>query len=233
MQLQAVVFDFDGLIVDTEWPIYVSAVAAMTELGHELPIESWAMIVGLAEGEGGWYDTLCERLGLDLARADFDRVYMAQDRSDRDSLPLLPGVIELLDALDGAGVPAGIASSSEVRWLERHLDRLGLLDRFAVLASVDRVGGVGKPAPDSYLYACRALGAEPHRSVALEDSAHGVAAAKAAGMAVVAVPSRITRHMTLTDADLIVDSLTELDLAALDRLVPSGQAGQLPVSSTD
>ena len=181
MDLQAVVFDFDGLIVDTEWPIYTSAVAAFAEFGHELPLETWATIVGLTEGEGGWYDTLNERLGVNLARTDFDRAYSAQDRSDRDRLPVLPGVIDLLDALRVAGVPAGIASSSDVAWLERHLGRLGLLDRFAVLAGADRVGGVGKPAPDSYLLACRELGAMPARCVALEDSAHGVTAARAAG----------------------------------------------------
>ncbi len=222
VDLQAVVFDFDGLIVDTEWPIYTSAVAAFAAFGHELPLETWATIVGLAEGEGGWYDTLNERLGVHLARADFDRVYGAQDRSDRDRLPVLPGVTDLLDALDGAGVPAGIASSSEVQWLERHLARLGLLDRFAVLAGADRVDGVGKPAPDSYLLACRELGARPARSVALEDSAHGVAAAHAAGMAVVAVPSRITRLTSLTDADLVSGSLTQLNVAVLDALVRPG-----------
>jgi putative hydrolase of the HAD superfamily len=219
VNLQAVVFDFDGLIVDTEWPIYSTALAAFTELGHELPLQTWATIVGLAEGEGGWYDSLCQRLGVDLARADFDRVYRAQDRSDRDRLPVLPGVVELLDALDQAGVGAGIASSSEVAWLERHLGRLGLLDRFDVLAGADRVGGVGKPAPDSYLFACRELGAEPRKSVALEDSAHGVAAARAAHMAVVAVPSRITRYTSLVDADLVVDDLTALSVADLDGLV--------------
>ncbi len=219
MNLEAVVFDFDGLIVDTEWPIYTTAVATFAQLGHDLPLETWATIVGLAEGEGGWYDTLCERLGLNVSRRDFDKVYEAQDRSDRDRLPVLPGVIDLLDALDHAGLPAGIASSSEVPWLERHLERLELLDRFAVLAGADRVGGVGKPAPDSYLLACRELGAEPARSVALEDSAHGVAAARAAGMAVVAVPSRITRFTSLAEADLVVDGLVGLTIAELDALV--------------
>lgn len=219
MDLEAVVFDFDGLIVDTEWPIYTTAVAVFGEFGHELPLETWATIVGLAEGEGGWYDTLCSRLEVDLARADYDRAYRAQDRSDRDRLPTLPGVVELLDALAEAGVPAGIASSSEVMWLERHLRRLGLLDKFGVLAGVDRVGGAGKPAPDSYLLACRELGADPARSIALEDSAHGVAAAHAAGMKVVAVPSRITRFTSLDEADLVVDTLTNLSLADLEALV--------------
>ncbi len=219
MNLEAVVFDFDGLIVDTEWPIYTSAVTAFAEFGHELPLETWATIVGLAEGEGGWYDTLCQTLGVTLARADYDRAYRAQDRSDRDRLPALAGVVELLDGLGEAGVSTGIASSSEVEWLERHLGRLGLLERFSVLAGVDRVGGVGKPAPDSYLLACRELGVVPARAVALEDSAHGVAAARAAGLAVVAVPSRITRFTLLEDADLVVESLLDVTVAELDSLI--------------
>ena len=217
--LQAVVFDFDGLIVDTEWPIYQSALAAFAELGHELPLEQWATIVGLAEGAGGWYDTLCDRLGIAVERSDFNRVYARQDRSGRDALPALPGVVELLDELAAAGIPAAVASSSEVAWLERHLGRLGLLDRFAVLAGVDRVGGVGKPAPDVYRFACAELRARPASSVALEDSAHGVAAARAAGLAVVAVPSRITRFTSLTDADRVIDSLADITVDDLEALI--------------
>ena len=107
-------------------------------------------------------------------------------------------------------------------WLERHLGRLGLLDRFAVLAGADRVGGVGKPAPDSYLLACRELGSDAGAMCRLEDSAHGVTAARAAGMAVVAVPSRITRLTSMTEADLVVSSLTEVSVSVLDDLVRNG-----------
>lgn len=219
LHLQAVVFDFDGLIVDTEWPIYETSAATFAELGHELPLERWAAIVGLSDGESGWYDVLSEQMGLTVPRAEFDERYFAQDRSNRDTLPVLPGVVDLLDGLDAAGVPAGIASSSSVEWLERHLGRLGLLDRFQVLAGVDRVGGVGKPAPDSYLLACAELDADPARSVALEDSAHGMAAALAAGMVAVAVPTRITRFTSFDGAHRVVETLAGLTVGDLDQLV--------------
>ncbi len=217
--LGAVVFDFDGLILDTEWVIYETAAAAFAQLGHRLDLEDWCAIVGLAEGDGGWYDQLCQRLGIELARAEYDAAYLAQDRSNRDHLEPLPGVVELLEEVVAAGVPAGIASSSDRSWIERHLGRLGLLDRFAAIAGVDLVNGVGKPAPDVYLAACRQLDVEPARAVALEDSTHGIDAAKAAGLAVVAVPNRITRHAALDHADRVVDSLERVGLDDLRTLV--------------
>lgn len=217
--LEAVVFDFDGLILDTEWSIYERAAATFGDHGHDLPVEVWAGVVGLTDGPGGWYDQLCDRLGVGLARADFDRAYASKPRTDLELLEPLPGVVGLLDALHGAGVPVAIASGSSGEWLEGHLGRLGLLDRFDAVVGVDRVGGVGKPAPDVYLAACTDLGAEPSRSVALEDSAHGAAAAQAAGMAVVAVPSRLTRFSTFDHADRVVDSLAEITVADLAALV--------------
>jgi HAD superfamily hydrolase (TIGR01509 family) len=216
--VDAAVFDFDGLIVDTEWSIYEMARATFAQFGIDLEVPVWATIVGLA-GESDWWARLCETNGWVVDRDEWWQHYDGLDRSFRDHLPVLPGVVELLDDLDAASVPAGIASSSDRTWVAGHLDRLGLLDRFATIAGVDRTGGIGKPAPDSYLLACDDLGAEPRRSVAIEDSAHGVAAAKAAGMACVAVPSRITRHTDLSAADLVVGSLAELRLADLDALV--------------
>jgi HAD superfamily hydrolase (TIGR01509 family) len=220
MTLDAVVFDFDGLIIDSEWVIFESARAAFEVHGHQLTVEAWATVVGLGgDDDERMWDTLLDAMGIEgFEMATFSPTYQAQDRSDRDSLPVLPGVEVLVDSLTAARVRIGVASSSSVGWLERHLDRLGLLHRFDTLVGADLVGGVGKPAPDVYLRACADLAADPRRSVALEDSAHGLTAAKAAGMAAVAVPSRITRHNDLTHADLVVGSLEDLSLADLERL---------------
>jgi len=227
--LAAVVFDFDGLILDTEWPIYETARSTFAHFGHRLDVEDWVGIVGLADGDGGWYDQLCARLGVTVARTDYDRVYLGHDRSDRDRLEPLPGVVDLLGAVRAAGLPVGIASSSELEWIERHLNRLSILDRFDAVTGVDHVGGVGKPEPDVYLAACRALGAEPANAVAIEDSGHGVAAAKAAGMACVAVPNRITRHTDLSAADLVVDSLADVTVSDLEATVRD----RGPITSSD
>lgn len=221
MTLDAVVFDFDGLIIDSEWAIYETARAAFTVHGHDLTVEAWATIVGLGDDDDdrSWA-LLLGAMGIEhLDRAAFSATHAAQDRASRDSMPALPGVEVLIDSLGAAGVPLGVASSSSLAWLERHLGRLGLLARFDTLVGADVVGGIGKPAPDVYLRACADLGADPAASVALEDSAHGVAAAKAAGMAAVAVPSRITRFNDFSAADLVVTSLEHVTVPGLASLV--------------
>jgi HAD superfamily hydrolase (TIGR01509 family) len=219
--LEAVVLDFDGLIIDSEWLIFETACAAFAEHGHTLTIEAWSTIVGINDDtDDGWWARLCEASGVSgFDRSDYDAAYLAQPRPGRDDLPLLPGVAELVDELTVAGVPMGVASSSSRAWLDRHLTRLGVAERFGALIGADLVGGVGKPAPDVYLRACADLGARPARSVAIEDSAHGVAAARAAGMPTVAVPSRITRHNDFGHADLVVTSVADLDVACLAALV--------------
>ena len=225
MTLDAVVFDFDGLIIDSEWAIYETARSAFAVHGHDLAEEAWATIIGLGDDDDdrAWA-LLMEAMGLeDFDRAAFSATHAEQDRASRDHLPLLPGVEVLLDSLVADGTPIGVASSSSLGWLERHLGRLGLLHRFGTIVGADVVGGVGKPAPDVYLRACADLGADPSRSVALEDSAHGVTAAKAAGMHAVAVPSRITRFNVFEHADLVVESLEHVtlhDLAALVERAP-------------
>lgn len=220
MTLEAVVFDFDGLILDTEWAIYESALAAFTAHGHTLTVEAWSTIIGTnSEDDDSWWGTVCAAAGVvDFELALFEAAYATQDRSIRDRLPANPGVPELLAELTDAGVPVGIASSSSRAWLDHHIGRLELTEHFATLVGSDLVGGVGKPAPDVYLKACVDLGADPARSVAIEDSAHGATAAKAAGMAVVAVPSRITIHNDFSHADLVVSSVGDLTLARLTEL---------------
>ncbi len=213
-------FDFDGLVIDSEWVIFETAVAAFASHGHALTTEAWASIIGTNSDEDPtWWDTVCRAAGITgFSEADFDAAYAAQ-RQSYDDIPLLPGVVELLDALDEAGVPVGIASSSSRRWVERHTERHELTGRFGTLVGADVVGGVGKPAPDVYLRACADLGADPRRSVALEDSAHGTTAAKAAGMGVVAVPSSLTVHNDFSHADVVVGSLLDVDVDQLRALV--------------
>jgi HAD superfamily hydrolase (TIGR01509 family) len=227
MTLGAVVFDFDGLIIDSEWAIYQTARAAFAEHGHELPLAAWATIVGLGDGDDDLaWATVTRAAGIEgLERSVFSATYAAQDRSNRDSLPLLPGVGALVDALRAAGVPIGVASSSSVAWLDRHLERLGLRASFTAVVGADLVGGIGKPAPDVYLRACADLGADPRSAVALEDSAHGIAAAKAAGMAAVAVPGRVTAANDFGAADLVVSSLAALSVAHLAGLVRAREPG--------
>jgi HAD superfamily hydrolase (TIGR01509 family) len=212
-----VVFDFDGLIVDSETPIFRASAAALAGLGHELTVEAWATVVG--HGEEDSFRALQAAIGAEVDRAAYELAYAAQDRSWRDTVPALPGVADLLAALADAGIACGVASSSSAAWVEGHLERLGLRGRVGAVATADRVGGRSKPAPDTYLLACAELGARPARSVALEDSAPGIAAALAAGLTAVAVPSEITRHTDLGAAHHSVPDLTHLDPVRLAALI--------------
>jgi HAD superfamily hydrolase (TIGR01509 family) len=214
MTVRALVFDFDGLILDTERPVYESWRWAFAEHGHDLSLEDWASTIGTPDA----WDPL-ERLAQ-LADVDVDVV--ERRREVRDGLlaveTVRPGVVELLGAARAAGLAIGVASSSPREWVHGHLDRLGLLDSFTCLAC-HRAGVRGKPAPDLYLEAVASLGVAPDEAVALEDSANGVAAAKAAGLWCVAVPHGLTAGLDLSAADVVVDSLADVPLPALLELV--------------
>ncbi len=214
----AVIFDFDGTIFDSETPIYQAYAAALAEMGLELTIPEWATVVG--HGEDDSYRAMVAAVGVEFDRDDLESRYARQDRSWRDTLPALPGVEALLDELTAAGVPLGIASSSPETWVDTHLVRLGLRDHFTVIASRDQVEGRGKPDPASYRYATRELGADPARTIAIEDSNPGVTAALAAGLTVVAIPSEITRHTDLSAAHHTVATMAHLDLPSLTTLLP-------------
>lgn len=221
-RLDAVVFDFDGTLVDTEWPIFERARLAAEGLGAELTPELWAAhAVGVSHGEEYW-PPLAELLGLTIDRAAWDAARDAL-AGGPDSLlesSIAPGAIDLVEALHADGVTLAVASGSQRWWLVHHLDRFGLTDRFAALVGVDHPDvHVGKPAPDLFLAAVAEIGADPAATVAVEDTSRGIASAHAAGLAaVVAVPSRLTAHQDLSGATAVVASLADLTPASLAAL---------------
>ena len=219
MTIEALVFDFDGLILDTELPEFVSLRAAFAAHGAELPVEEWQAGIGTTD-KRHWTLWLEEILGHDIdreaarvARLDHHHALIAVQA-------VRPGVVALLDEAAAASVPVGVASSSPRDWVAGHLERRGLLERFAVVVTSDDVERT-KPAPDLYRAALVALDADPEGSIALEDSAHGCTAAVAAGLYCVVVPNAVTEGQDFSHADLVVSSLTEIGLgrlaAALDR----------------
>lgn len=222
--LAAVVFDFDGTLVDTEWPIFERARAAVATFGAELTDEVWAThAVGVSMGEPYW-DTIAGLLGIDVDEAGFDAAYQAVTHlpPSRDVAPIVPGAADLVDALHAAGTPLAVASGSEREWLEHHLARFGMVDLFALLVGRDHPEvAAGKPAPDLYRVAMSGLGVDPTAVVAVEDTSRGIASARAAGVgAVVAVPSRLTVHHDLTTADVVVDALGDVTPDLLAGLLP-------------
>jgi HAD superfamily hydrolase (TIGR01509 family) len=218
--LQGVVFDFDGLVLDTETPAFTSAGRAFAEHGVELDREWWLSIIGTAD-HPHWTEYLEQRLGRSIE--DRDAVLERRRVHHHDLIAaedVRPGVVELLDQVAAAGIPLAVASSSPRDWVAGHLDRLGLRERFSAIRTRDDVGRARtKPLPDLYLATAEALGAEPGRCVAIEDSPNGVAAACAAGMPVVAVPAGMTAGSDCSAAQMVVASLTALTLTDLEALV--------------
>ncbi len=206
----AIVFDFDGTIADTEWPIYEVARDAFRAHDLDLALEDWVKGIGLADNK-----PLAEMLEDTLGgRPDPAVLQAAADRRQdwHMQMVMLPGVLEVLRAAAAAGLPLAVASSSPSAWVEPHLERLELSHHFTAIRTRDHVDR-GKPAPDLFLSAAAALGVDPAGVVAIEDSRHGCASAKAAGMTCVVVPNRITALDQPADADLILDTLLDFPFA--------------------
>jgi HAD superfamily hydrolase (TIGR01509 family) len=204
----AVVFDFDGLIMDTEWCEYATVADVFLAHGQELSLELWKSFIGTTD-HPHWADILEQQLGRAIDRAEWVPARRLANQACTAGLDLLPGVADLLEALDAAGVPSAVASSSPADWVVGHLRERGLIDRFRAVCTGDEVLHT-KPDPALYLLACSRLGVDPARAVAVEDSVNGVRAAKAAGMGAVAVPSSLTAGMDFSAADAVVASCTEL-----------------------
>ncbi len=212
----ALVFDFDGTLVDTETAEYESVRQVWADQGHHYELTRWTPWVGGAV-EVPWLDELEAVLGEPIDRLNLRKQARAYNREMLSLVQPRPGVVRLLAEADEAGIPLAIASNAPADWVEGHLKRLGLLRHFephGAVVTVDRVNRP-KPHPEAYLTAVAKLGATPDRSVAFEDSATGLAAASAAGLYTVAVPGPMSSGHDLDGADHRPGSLADISLADL------------------
>jgi len=214
MPIRALVFDVDGLILDTETTDFQSWQEVYRAHGCELRLEERADCVGRPAGHLDPFEHL-ERLSGRPVDRDRVRGHRRARLKELNSLqPVLPGVRDYLRQARRLGLKVGLASSSDRPWVHGHLGRLGLLECFDTTKCVEDTGA-HKPDPAPYLAVLDTLGVPPASAVAFEDSPHGVASAKAAGMLCVAVPNSVTRRLGLERADLVLDSLASLPLPAL------------------
>jgi HAD superfamily hydrolase (TIGR01509 family) len=215
---QAVVFDMDGLIFNTEALYRDAIIAAAAEGGHDVPLAFYLSTIGMS-GEATRL-AFKERCGEAF---DFDAFWAVASMRFRDmtrlQLRLKAGVIELLDFLDGAGLPRAIATSSRHEDVQHNLGLHGLLDRFeTIIARGDY--SRGKPHPEPFLKAAQRLGVEPESCVALEDSYHGVRAASGAGMMTIMVPDLLPATTEIEDLCVCIASDLH-EVRALIRSQPS------------
>ena len=211
--IRAVVFDFDGLILDTEEPVYRSWLEVYRAHGEELPFERWVQIIGSTTAGFHPQHHLEERLGRPLAQDELDRRIGRRTEMILRLAPL-PGVVERLDEARRLGLKLGVASSSTQEWVRGHLSRLGIVDRFECIRCRDDVAQA-KPEPDLYLAVLECLGVDAAEAIAIEDSPNGVTAAKRAGLRCVAIPNTITAQLDLSEADLVLKSLADVTMAGL------------------
>ena len=215
MRPAAVIFDFDGIVLDSETPEYESHRRIYERCGVTLTVDEWCGVIGTwSEGhDEQWFTRLCERSPSAPARD----AYVAERRRIFDeivSAAPMRGVRELLEVLRGAAIPTAIASSAPARWVVGAVERLGIRPLFDAVVPGDEVAH-RKPAPDVYLEAARRIGVDPTRSIAIEDSGPGLAAARAAGMKAIAIPHWLTEGHDLSGADLTVAHAGELTLERL------------------
>ena len=208
---RAVVFDLDGVIVDSEGAWDAARRALVAQRGGHWRAGATRDMLGLSSPE--WSRYVHDELGVDLEPAEIaERVVEEVLAGYRRSLPLLPGALQAVRAL-AARWPLGLASSSNRPVIDTVLSLAGIQGCFAVTVSSEEVAA-GKPAPDVYLAAASALGVPPSSAVAIEDSTNGLRSAAAAGMRVIAVPNREFPP----GADAL--KLAALVLGSLEQLTP-------------
>jgi HAD superfamily hydrolase (TIGR01509 family) len=207
--LRAVIFDFDGLMIDSERIEADCIIEALAGWGVSVGYEDFGHLFGSVDSDTQWEEMLkawCGRTAREL-----DDLIRTTAGPLKDALPLMPGVRELMDEAGNRGLFVGLATGSTLPTLEKRLGRHGVFDYFDAIVTRSEVAA-GKPAPDIYVETARRLGVPTGACLALEDSVHGCEAALAAGMRFIACPTVVTAHCTYPQRAEIVTSLIHVTL---------------------
>lgn len=216
MTLKGFIFDFDGLILDTEKPGFLAWQEIFDRYNQPFALEDWKKAIGTGPSAFDPARHLCAIVQDSLEPSRLHEEQLSIANKLIRTYPILPGVLEFITEAKAAGRKLAIASSSPLSWVIGHLSRLELDQYFDIILTAEDVSQV-KPAPDLYLLALSRLGLTPAEAVVFEDSPNGILAANAAGIHCIAVPNEITATMDISHADVIVNSFTELSLSRLDN----------------
>ncbi|WP_010277483.1 HAD family hydrolase [Paenibacillus senegalensis] len=212
--IKAIVFDFDGTIVDTETAWYYAFQQAYESCGAELTLETFAQCIGTSHDHFNPYEyinTLLEKpVDADIFRKQVhDRHSVLMENE-----ALRPGIIEILQAARAAGLKIGLATSSKREWIDKYLELHNLQDYFECIHTMENVKKV-KPDPELYNQVLDCLGVRGDEAIALEDSPNGAKAAVQAGMYCVVIPNSITKTLPFGEVHLRVDTLEGMDYESL------------------
>jgi beta-phosphoglucomutase-like phosphatase (HAD superfamily) len=221
-RIRALLFDFDGIVVDTEAPSLRAWQEMFEEHGHTLALEEWVACVGTVGG----FDPAARLEELLGHRLD-DRDALNERRLKRklelvSAETLRPGIGAYLDRARELGLDVAIVSSDTTEWVTSNLARVGRGDGWARIHCADGDATRAKPLPCLYEEALAALGVDAGAAIAFEDSPNGIRAAKAAGLFCVVVPNPVTRGLDLSDGDLLLESFEEM---SLDEVVHAAARG--------
>jgi HAD superfamily hydrolase (TIGR01509 family) len=229
--IELLIFDFDGLILETEQPVFESWQELYTRYNCKLDLEMWGSIIGTAEGT---FDPFAELESQAGRRLDRERLMAARRQRELDLVhaqEVLPGVREIIAEAQALDLKLAVASSSPQSWVEGHLKRLGLWENFDCIRTSSHVPRT-KPAPDLFLAVLEALEIPASRAVVFEDSPNGILAAKRAGIFCVTVPNHLTRQLDVSLADLRLESLADIRLPELfEQIAQNGRKGGQPEGS--
>ena len=217
MTLKGIIFDFDGLIIDTEMPGCNAWAELFNQYGFSFTIEDWKKAIGTGPSA---YDPGLHISELTNGRVDAVTVKektLIRTRQLIETQPILPGVLEFIQSASSKNIPLAVASSSNREWVEGYLSKRHIREYFSVVCTSDDVTLV-KPDPALYLLAAQNLNLQPSEIIVFEDSPSGIRAAKEAGMYCIAIPNDITISMDLSLADKVVSSFTEVNINSLQDL---------------
>ncbi len=221
--MKSLIFDFDGLILDTETVIFQVWNEIYADYGHQLALSDWAFCIGTSHHAFDVYGDLEKRAGRPLPREEIKKRHQARSRELLSTMKPRAGVQEYLEEAQKRGLSLAVASSSHRDWVENHLDLIQLKGYFQVIRTADDVSQV-KPDPELYLSALKGLGTQAGEAIAFEDSPNGIRAAQSAGIFCMAVPNSVTIRLDLSHADDRLESMAALPLGELLNRVENSRA---------
>ncbi len=218
--MELLIFDFDGLILDTETAIFQAWTEIFQSYGSHLPLAEWAFCIGTSHNAFDVFSYLETRIGRSVDKTEIRDRHRKRMLELIDVLPPRPGVVEYLEEARKNKIALAVASSSHQDWVMGHLSRLGLASRFHSIRTADDVTNV-KPDPELYNLTLTTMEVDPQNAVVFEDSPNGITAALAAGIFCVAVPNSVTIQLNLEHADLRIESMADLSLESLLHKIES------------
>jgi len=212
--IKGIIFDFDGLICDTETPELKAWYELFAEYNQKFPLNEYLATVGAKYNDLTPLQMLKDMVDYPINAETIRKDFLDLKKKLMDQEPLRPGVLDYLKSAKKSRLKIGLASSAPRDWVVHHIERLSIDNFFDCIRTSEHVKN---PKPDPEVYACtlNCMGLLPHEVIALEDSPNGVEAAKQAGLHVAAVPNSVTKVFNFEKADLLIDSLTDISLEDL------------------